>query len=257
MPRTLDAGPLDVEVDLGTVDDAGKMPRATVRGEAPASHRTAYVACLAVVTLRNSRRVLLDNAFDASVSNEMGLPPFTDRRDTTYHDTNYCGRKRRKGMRHLAVGVSSFLVEIPKCKISLADTPNNLAGYKGLKGQRSREACNGERGNESCEHYRSPYPSYRNSRRFGTGRPIEIVKRVACLSLLRFSRLESVCEGRKQVYNPAGIMQIAGKRSADCRITLPGRPNRRSSVFDRKRKGENGVYFSTNLTGTRPYFRLP
>lgn len=30
----------------------------------------------------------------------------------------------------------------------------------------------------------------------------------------------SVCEGRKQVYNPAGIMQTAGKRSADSRITL-------------------------------------
>lgn len=30
----------------------------------------------------------------------------------------------------------------------------------------------------------------------------------------------SVCEGRKQVYNPAGIMQRAGKRSADSRITL-------------------------------------
>lgn len=56
MPRTLDAGPpLDVEVDSGTVDDAGEMGRAAVRGEAPASHRTACVACLAVVTLRNSR----------------------------------------------------------------------------------------------------------------------------------------------------------------------------------------------------------
>ncbi|KYN14608.1 hypothetical protein ALC57_13182, partial [Trachymyrmex cornetzi] len=50
-----------VEVDSGTVDDAGKMRRATVRGEAPArtSHRTAYVACLAVVTLRNSRDSLV------------------------------------------------------------------------------------------------------------------------------------------------------------------------------------------------------
>jgi len=56
MPRTLDAGPpLDVEVDSGTVDDAGKMRRAAVRGEAPASHCTAYITCLAVVTLRNSR----------------------------------------------------------------------------------------------------------------------------------------------------------------------------------------------------------
>ncbi|KYN03385.1 hypothetical protein ALC62_05777, partial [Cyphomyrmex costatus] len=32
---------------------------------------------------------------------------------------------------------------------------------------RVREAYNGERGNESCEHYRSPYRSYCNSRRFG------------------------------------------------------------------------------------------
>ncbi|KYM87339.1 hypothetical protein ALC53_03525 [Atta colombica] len=115
MPRTLDAGPpLDVEVDSGTVDDAGKMRRAAVRGEAPASHCTAYITCLTVVTLRNSR-------YSYSVA----------------------------------------------------------------------------------------------------------------------SRLESICKRRKQVYNPAEIMQIAEKRSADCRITL------------------NGVYFSVNLTGTQPYFRLP
>ncbi|KYN14613.1 hypothetical protein ALC57_13187 [Trachymyrmex cornetzi] len=129
MPRTLDAGPpLDVEVDSGTVDDAGKMRRAAVRGEAPArtSHRTAYVACLALVTLRNSRRVVLDNAFDASVTLTRWVYPFT-------------------AVYRLTVGVSSFLVEIPKCKISLADTPNNLAGYKGLKGQRSRGRPSGLR----------------------------------------------------------------------------------------------------------------
>jgi len=42
------------------------------------------------------------------------------------------GMKRRKEVHHSAVGVSSLLVEIPKCKISLADTPNMRclpAGY--------------------------------------------------------------------------------------------------------------------------------
>jgi len=56
-----DAGPpLEVEVDSGTVDDAGKMRRATVRGEAPArtSHRVVfYIAHLRAAILRNSRWV--------------------------------------------------------------------------------------------------------------------------------------------------------------------------------------------------------
>ncbi|KYN03381.1 hypothetical protein ALC62_05773 [Cyphomyrmex costatus] len=64
-----------------------------------------------------------------------------------------------------------------------------------------------------------------------------------------------VCVGRKQVYNPVGIMQTAGKRSADSGITLA--TVARAGSVSTGRGRENGVYFSANLTGTRPYFRLP
>lgn len=65
----------------------------------------------------------------------------------------------------------------------------------------------------------------------------------------------SLREGRKQVYNPAGIMQRAGKRSADSRITLA--TVARAGCVSTGRGRESGLYFSTDLTGTRPYFRLP
>lgn len=52
----------------------------------------------------------------------------------------------------------------------------------------------------------------------------------------------SVCEGRKQVYNPAGIMQTAGKRSADSGITLATVARADCCVSaGRKRKGERAA----------------
>lgn len=64
------------------------------------------------------------------------------------------------------------------------------------------------------------------------------------------------CKERKQVYNPAGIMQRAGKRSADSKITLAtGCPS--GLRVDRKRKGERRCTFRPISRGTRPYFRLP
>lgn len=50
-------------------------------------------------------------------------------------------------------------------------------------------------------------------------------------------------------------MQTAGKRSADSRITLA--TVARADCVSTGRGRESGVYLSTDLTGTRPYFRLP
>ncbi|TGZ46150.1 hypothetical protein DBV15_05438 [Temnothorax longispinosus] len=155
-------------------------------------------------------------------------------------------------------------------------------GIKEAKGHGLREVCGGGRGNESCEHYRSSvYPSYwqlapdsdgpsdldqqssigNAEIKYGseTTTMFRQKERFLRTSLLR---CESVggCKcryvgGRKQVYNPAGIMQRAGKRSADSRITLATVAGAGLRV-DRKRKGESGVYLATDLTGTRPYFRF-
>ncbi|KYN45356.1 hypothetical protein ALC56_00202, partial [Trachymyrmex septentrionalis] len=206
--------PLEVKVDSGTVDDAGKMCRATVRGEAPArtSHRFVYVVHLRAAILRNSRTntkdlytegVLLDDVLDASLALTRWftavyrcLPGDAIRLIVT----RICGRKRRrKEIRRL----------------------NLMPDTKGLKGQRPREAYNGGRGNESCEHYRSPYPSYSNSRRFG--------------HRVRFG------SSRACPYSVASRLEIVGRRGC-------------LRVSNRKRKGRDGVYFSANLTGDSAIF---
>ncbi|KYQ54992.1 hypothetical protein ALC60_06120, partial [Trachymyrmex zeteki] len=127
-------------------------------------------------------RLVTTTSANCAAVNRDGLPLFTVVYRVTQYDLRLESAGERKEIHHLYRHVVSFLVEIPKCKISLTDTLN----------------------------------------------------------------VRNVC--RRKI----GIMQTARKRSADSRITLA--TVARAGCVSTGRGRENGVYFSANLTGTRPYF---